>query len=108
MPGRKTDIESDNQRNRCGIPSWLEEERRCCAATRNVRLAALHSFFKYLQYQNPENLMEWQRILSIPVKKTEKPTINYLPVEEYPAHIGMSRPVNQKRAEGSGTAVAHV
>lgn len=61
--------------------SWLEEERRCCAATRNVRLAALHSFFKYLQYQKPENLMEWQRILSIPVKKTEKPTINYLSIE---------------------------
>jgi site-specific recombinase XerD len=60
---------------------WLEEERRCCAATRNVRLAALHSFFKYLQYHNPENLMEWQRILSIPVKRAEKPTINYLSVE---------------------------
>jgi len=60
---------------------WLEEERDCCAATRNVRLAALHSFFQYLQYQNPENLMEWQRIMSIPVKRTEKSTINYLSVE---------------------------
>jgi integrase/recombinase XerD len=60
---------------------WIEEEKHCCAATRNVRLAALHSFFRYLQYQNPENLMEWQRILSIPVKKTEKTTINYLSVE---------------------------
>lgn len=61
--------------------SWLERERCCCAATRNVRLAALHSFFKYLQYQNPENLAEWQRILSIPVKRTEKPAISYLSVE---------------------------
>ncbi len=60
---------------------WLEKERRCCAATRNVRLAALHSFFKYLQYQKPENMAEWQRILSIPFKRTEKPTMNYLPVE---------------------------
>jgi integrase/recombinase XerD len=60
---------------------WLEEERGCCAATRNVRLAALHSFFQYLQYQNPENLMEWQRIMSIPVKRTEKSTINYISVE---------------------------
>ena len=59
---------------------WLEKERRCCAATRNVRLAALHSFFRYLQYRNPENLAEWQHILSIPVKRTEKPTINYLPI----------------------------
>ena len=57
---------------------WIEEERKCCIATRNVRLAAIHSFFQYLQYQNPENLFLWQRILSIPVKKTKKATINYL------------------------------
>jgi len=60
---------------------WIEAERNCCTATRNVRLAALHSFFQYLQYQNPENLLQWQRILSIPVKKTEKPSINYLSLE---------------------------
>ncbi|WP_003543349.1 tyrosine-type recombinase/integrase [Desulfotomaculum nigrificans] len=60
---------------------WIEEKRHCCAATRNVRLAALHSFFQYLQYQSPENLLEWQRILSIPVKKTEKPSISYLSLE---------------------------
>ncbi|MDD4238605.1 MAG: tyrosine-type recombinase/integrase [Desulfotomaculaceae bacterium] len=57
---------------------WTENERHCSTATRNVRLAAVHSFFQYLQYQNPDNLLEWQRILSIPVKKTEKKTINYL------------------------------
>ncbi|WML26682.1 site-specific integrase [Neobacillus sp. OS1-33] len=60
---------------------WIETERKCSAATRNVRLAALNSFFRYLQYQNPENLLEWQRILSIPVKKTEKPTIKYLTLD---------------------------
>ncbi|HEY5587056.1 MAG TPA: site-specific integrase [Ruminiclostridium sp.] len=51
---------------------WTQNNRHCCAATRNVRLAALHSFFHYLQYQNPDNLLEWQRILSIPVKKAKK------------------------------------
>lgn len=61
--------------------NWLEVERNSCAATRNVRLAALHSFFRYLQYQNPEYMMEWQQILSIPSKKTEKTAINYLSVE---------------------------
>jgi site-specific recombinase XerD len=61
--------------------NWLEVERHCCAATRNVRLAALHSFFRYLQYQNPEYMVEWQQILSIPSKKTEKTAINYLSVE---------------------------
>jgi site-specific recombinase XerD len=60
---------------------WIEEKRLCCTATRNVRLAALHSFFQYLQYQVPENLLEWQRILSIPAKKTEKTSISYLSLE---------------------------
>lgn len=60
---------------------WTENERQCSTATRNVRLAALRSFFRYLQYQNPDNLMEWQRILSIPVKKAEKKTIQYLTLD---------------------------
>lgn len=60
---------------------WTEEYRNCSISTRNVRLAALHSFFKYLQYENPDNLLEWQKILSIPVKKTEKKTINYLTLD---------------------------
>ena len=60
---------------------WTENERHCSAATRNVRLAAVHSFAHFLQYQNPDNLIEWQRILSIPVKKTEKKSINYLSLD---------------------------
>lgn len=56
---------------------WLESTRGCTVSTRNVRLAAIHSFFRYLQYENPDNLLEWQRILSIPVKKGEKGTLNY-------------------------------
>lgn len=60
---------------------WIETMRHCSAATRNVRLAALHSFFHFLQYQNPDNLLVWQRILSIPVKKAEHKTINYLTLD---------------------------
>jgi integrase/recombinase XerD len=60
---------------------WTEQERKCSISTRNVRLAALHSFFKYLQYENPDNLSEWQKILSIPVKKTEKKSVNYLTLD---------------------------
>jgi integrase/recombinase XerD len=60
---------------------WTEDKRQCSTSTRNVRLAALHSFFKYLQYENPDNLLEWQKILSIPVKKTEKKSVNYLTLD---------------------------
>lgn len=60
---------------------WLQTKRKNSAATRNVRLAALHSFFNFLQYQQLENISEWQRILSIKAKKARKKTINYLSVD---------------------------
>lgn len=57
---------------------WLEVERKCTASTRNLRLAALHSFFKYVQYQNPDNIYEYQKIMSIRSKETQKPIMSYL------------------------------
>jgi site-specific recombinase XerD len=57
---------------------WLQNSRRCSNSTRNARLAAVHAFFRYLQYRNPVNIHEWQKILSIPIKRTEKPVVNYL------------------------------
>lgn len=60
---------------------WIEQERNCSVSTRNVRLAALHSFFRYLQYENPDNLSEWQRILSIPIKKSNKKSFSYFTLD---------------------------
>ena len=60
---------------------WLQGKRKNSNATRNLRLAAIHSFFKYIQYFAPDNLYECQNILSIKVKKKEKPTINYLTLD---------------------------
>jgi site-specific recombinase XerD len=31
--------------------SWVQKERNCGIATRNHRLAAIHSFMSYLQYE---------------------------------------------------------
>jgi len=60
---------------------WLQTKRHCSDSTRNVRLAAIHSFFNFLQYEVPENINEWQRILSIRVKKATKRSMNYLTLE---------------------------
>ena len=48
---------------------WIQENRHCSNATRNYRLAALRSFFIYMQYENPERMYEWQKILSIKIKR---------------------------------------
>jgi len=60
---------------------WIQQNKHCCNATRNYRLAAIRSFFSYLQYENPERLFEWQKILSIKVKKHEKKIFHYLTID---------------------------
>jgi site-specific recombinase XerD len=60
---------------------WVQQERKCGNATRNYRLAAIHSFFCYLQYECPEQIYRWQRVLSIQVKKHEKKNMDYLSLE---------------------------
>lgn len=57
---------------------WIENSRHCSVATRNVRLTGIHSFFRYLQFEFPDFILEWQKILDIPVKKTERGTLNYM------------------------------
>jgi site-specific recombinase XerD len=77
----KIELRDITKENVIAFLDWLQSHRRCSVATRNVRLAALHSFFRYLQYQIPENLSEWQKILSIKKKKSQKETISYLSVD---------------------------
>lgn len=60
--------------------NWLKRKRNCSISTVNQRLAAIHSFISYLQYEDITHLSEWQRILSIKSLKTEKKAINYLSI----------------------------
>lgn len=57
---------------------WLESERLSSIATRNIRLAAIHSLFRYVCSQRPELIFHSQQILSIPVKKTVQTEVKYL------------------------------
>jgi site-specific recombinase XerD len=49
--------------------SYLETERGNGVATRNVRLAALHTFARYLGSKQPEQLGLVQSILNVPIKR---------------------------------------
>jgi integrase/recombinase XerD len=57
---------------------WLEQNRKCSTSTRNQRLVAIHSFFRYVGSIQPECLFQTQQILSIPVKKTIQKVVKYL------------------------------
>lgn len=60
----------------------LEAERKNSASTRNIRLSALHSFFRFVAAQHPDRLDQAQRILGIPFKRTGSRMIDYLEYDE--------------------------
>src|SRR5580700_2572405 len=47
----------------------LESERHNKTSSRNVRLAAIHAFFRYVSTRFPEGLQQVQQILGIPFKR---------------------------------------
>jgi site-specific recombinase XerD len=61
---------------------WLQKERKCTVSSRNQRLAAIHTFFRYLQMQEPDKLLVCQKILQIPFMKAPKTVIRYLSPEQ--------------------------
>src|SRR5688572_932458 len=64
---------------------YLEKERGNCGRTRNSRLAALKTFFRFLEYRLPSCLEQAGRIRAIPVKKTDEVIVGYLNREEIQA-----------------------
>jgi site-specific recombinase XerD len=60
----------------------LESGRGNSAATRNLRLTAVRSFFRHLVREDPARAGQYQRVLSLPSKKTRAPTTSYLEPEE--------------------------
>ena len=63
----------------------LERRRANTVATRNVRLAALHVFFRYVASQDPTRVALCQRVIGIPLKQTLTPSVEYLEREEMEA-----------------------
>ena len=60
----------------------IEVTRGNHVSTRNQRLAALHTFYRYLGLQYPEMLAEAQRVEAIPMKRTAPPQTDYLEHDE--------------------------
>ena len=63
----------------------LESERHNSIGTRNIRLSAIHSFFRYACTMFPEHLDLCQQILSVPFKRAHIRAIEYLEFEELTA-----------------------
>jgi integrase/recombinase XerD len=55
-----------------GFLDHLERERANGAGSRNTRLAAIHSFFRFAAYRHPEHAASIRQVLAIPQKRAEK------------------------------------
>jgi integrase/recombinase XerD len=65
----------------------LEQERHNSARTRNARLAAVHSFFRYASLRHPEHALLVARVLEIPTKRCEHKDVRYLDQDEADALV---------------------
>jgi site-specific recombinase XerD len=63
----------------------LERERRNSARTRNARLAAIHSLFRYAALRHPEHAALIQRVLAIPPKRFDRALVTFLTEPEIDA-----------------------
>jgi integrase/recombinase XerD len=63
----------------------LETERSNSTRTRNIRLAAVRSFFHYAALRHPEHASVIQRVLAIPAKRSDQRIVTVLTPEEVKA-----------------------
>ncbi|MEO7711026.1 MAG: site-specific integrase [Caldimonas sp.] len=56
----------------------LEVTRRVTARTRNLRLTAVHSFFRFVSYEAPTHAAQIARVMAIPAKKFQRTLVPFL------------------------------
>ena len=55
----------------------LERVRDVTARTRNLRLTAIHSFFRYVAFEAPAQSAQTQRVLAIPQKRFDRALVSF-------------------------------
>lgn len=63
----------------------MERERGIAARTRNLRLTAVHSFFRFAAFEAPTHSAQIQRVLAIPAKRYTRTLVPFLSRQEVEA-----------------------
>lgn len=66
----------------------LEQDRKNSVRSRNLRLTALRAFLKFAGRRDVASLHDVERALAVPMKRFERPILNYLTREEMVAILG--------------------
>ena len=75
-----------------GFLDHLEHQRGNSASTRNARLAAIRSLFRFAALHHPEHAADIERVLAIPTKRTDTRLISYLTDPEIDALLAAPDP----------------
>jgi len=62
----------------CAFLDYIQKDRRNGTRTRNLRLTAIRSFFRYAAFQEPNRCAHIQRVLAIPTKRQDRPLVDFL------------------------------
>ena len=77
----------------------VERSRKNRTSTRNLRLAALRTFFQYLISADTIRSGQYQKIVAIPLKRTPRPMMGYLDASEVQAilnSLGRDNPMGRR------------
>jgi Site-specific recombinase XerD len=80
----------------------LERDRKNSVRTRNARLAAIRSLFRYAALRHPEHAATIDRVLAIPPKRFERRLVTYLSEGESQGPTGHAKSGNLDRAARHG------
>lgn len=84
-PPCRLDIEDLDASTVAEFLDYLEEQRGNSPRTRNARLAAIHSMFRFAALRHPEHAGLIARVLAVPAKRSERAIVSYLTEEEVDA-----------------------
>jgi integrase/recombinase XerD len=68
---------------------WLETSRGCSPGTRNARLSAIRSLFRYASLRAPDNAAVIQRVLAIEASRTDTTIVSWLTDDESDALLAV-------------------
>jgi site-specific recombinase XerD len=80
------------------IRDFLEHRERDCGntpRTRNLRLTAIRSFMKYVEYEVPSALDQVRQIRALSNKRAQEGLVNHLTPEEMKAVLGAPDPATR-------------
>jgi site-specific recombinase XerD len=85
LPPSRLDLADLDAQLVAGFLDHLEHERGNSVRTRNARLAAVHSLFRFAALTHPEHADTISRVLAIPPKRCDQAVISYLSESEVDA-----------------------